>query len=112
MRTPTPPQYVGRGARAVPCVDGLFMDDLVSSNIGFKVARSPMRSPWTMLRLGDLAAIALFVAIIGVVGVLAFYGLALGKFPGPSNWGFGADWECTYPGRGDPVCLKRSPQSK
>ena len=25
------------------------------------------------------------------------------------NWGFGPDWDCTYPGKGEPVCSKRTP---
>ena len=23
-----------------------------------------------------------------------------------SNFGFGSDWHCTYPGKGGPVCIK------
>ena len=48
-----------------------------------------------------------FVAII-VVGLA---GLAVsGHFPLLPNFGFGQDWNCSYLGRGEPVCLKQQPK--
>jgi hypothetical protein len=26
-----------------------------------------------------------------------------------ANWGFGPEWDCTSVGRGEPVCIKKSP---
>jgi hypothetical protein len=62
---------------------------------------------WPPLRAGDVAAIVLLAAIIGVV-LLVFIG-----FPSVprlrDHWGFGLDWECSSPGQGEPVCVKKPP---
>ena len=61
---------------------------------------------WRTLRLGDIAAIVLAVVVIGglVYQAVEFRGRGIG----PSNWGFGPEWECTNPGKGEPVCLKKT----
>ena len=49
---------------------------------------------------------------IGILIVIAMLGIALflGTTARPIllkvNNGFGPDWDCTYPGRGDPICFK------
>jgi len=59
---------------------------------------------WRLMAWRDWAAIAVAVAIVGTVLV------ALVAFPNGfrhSNWGFGPGWECSHPGDGDPVCVKK-----
>jgi hypothetical protein len=47
-------------------------------------------------------------AVIAVMCVAWAMGY-IPRFAKFSNWGFGSDWDCTYPGKGDPVCIKRPP---
>jgi hypothetical protein len=64
---------------------------------------------WRTLRCGDLAAVLLLAAIMGIVAI------AVVKFPNFSrtgNFGFGPDWECSYPGKGEPVCVKKPAPSR
>jgi hypothetical protein len=64
---------------------------------------------WRTLRRGDVVAIFLFAAIMGIVAIAA------AKFPNFSrtgNLGFGPDWECGYQGRGEPVCVKKPASSR
>jgi hypothetical protein len=77
-----------------------------------------MKWLWPTFQRDDVRAVILLIAIVGVLGIFVF---ALGVFPGKfpnigrplnPNTGFGAGWECVHTGAGDPVCLKRLPQSK
>ena len=48
---------------------------------------------------------------VGAVVVLLVCTLALsGHWRLQPNAGFGPGWHCTYPGKGDPVCVKDPPQ--
>jgi hypothetical protein len=56
----------------------------------------------------------LLVVIVLVLGVLLVYV----ELPGFLSFNlvgtkanFGPDWACTYPGKGDPVCLKKPPSN-
>ena len=64
---------------------------------------------WRTLRRGDLVAIFLLAAFVGIAVI------AVIKFPNLSRTGslrFGPDWECTYPGKGEPVCVKKPTPSR
>ncbi len=60
------------------------------------------------LRRGDVLAILLAIALVGGFGALAVTGRwgVLGRWGLLPNFGFGSDWHCTWPGKGDPVCFK------
>jgi hypothetical protein len=68
-----------------------------------------MNLPWPFMTGRELALAAVVVGAI----VVAF-GLFLVRFPGPygalSNFGLGAGWNCSYPGRDVPVCIKDIPK--
>lgn len=57
---------------------------------------------WRAFRFGDVKAVLLLTAIL-VIMFAAFV-----RFPGlTASWGFGPNWECSNPGKGGPVCLKK-----
>jgi hypothetical protein len=60
---------------------------------------------WFVLRRGDVLAILVSAAILVIVAI------ALAKAPPyfgrTGNFGFGPDWGCSYPGDGEPVCVKK-----
>jgi len=58
------------------------------------------------LRPGDYAAILLVIALAAA----ALVGLVKIPFKGNAP-GFGPDWDCSYAGQGDPVCIKKSPKN-
>jgi hypothetical protein len=62
---------------------------------------------WRLLSRKDIAGAAFVAVVVGalLVGYVLFW-------PGYSRVvgtraGLGPDWDCTYPGRGDPVCVKK-----
>jgi len=57
---------------------------------------------WHVFRFGDVTAVLLLAAIL-VIMLVAFVELPVLT----GNWGFGPDWECSNPGKGGPVCLKK-----
>jgi hypothetical protein len=57
--------------------------------------------------------VGLLLAALLVVGVaVAFVGLPGFLRPNlmGTKAGFGPEWTCSYPGKGDPVCVKKSPE--
>ena len=52
----------------------------------------------------DVFSIALASILLVILTLAAVYGSANRAH---FNYGFGNDWVCSYPGRGDPVCVKR-----
>lgn len=65
-----------------------------------------MNRPWLPLRLSDIKAIVLGLALVGAV---AFLAIRFGNVPQQrANAGFGPDWQCTAVGQGDPVCVKKT----
>ena len=64
---------------------------------------------WRTVRRGDVVAIFLLTAFMGIAVV------AVVMFPKLSRTGnlrFGPDWECSRPGKGEPVCVKKSAPSR
>jgi hypothetical protein len=63
---------------------------------------------WHTLRRGDVVAIFLLASIMGIAVILVV------KFPNfpTGNWRFGPEWECIYPGKGEPVCVKKPAPSR
>ncbi len=60
------------------------------------------------LRPGDYAAILLVIA----VAAAALVGLVKIPFGTKGNApGFGPDWDCSYAGQGDPICIKKNPEN-
>ena len=61
---------------------------------------------WLPPRRGDIAAVIVFALLVAAyVGFVSAYpsgGLVLHR-------GFGPEWNCTKIGRGEPVCIKKSP---
>jgi len=50
------------------------------------------------------------IAAVIVIAILLFVFTRYPHFGGlQSNKGFGPEWDCTYPGQGDPVCIKKPP---
>ena len=59
---------------------------------------------WHALSRGTVMSVLVLAAFL----VALFFAYARFSTPGPAgNWGFGPDWECSHPGKGDPVCVKR-----
>jgi hypothetical protein len=59
---------------------------------------------FALLTLRDIAGIAFLIVILGG---LFFVWLISVNSGFTTNGGFGPEWTCTYPGKGDPVCIKR-----
>jgi hypothetical protein len=60
------------------------------------------------LRTGDYAAMLIVIAL-AVLGGIALATVKFqidGKAPG-----FGPEWDCSYAGQGDPVCIKKAPSN-
>jgi hypothetical protein len=53
-------------------------------------------------RLRDFGVILLVV----VAGAATVAGAAYLQSSGAANWGFGPEWQCLWPGKGGPVCIK------
>jgi len=60
---------------------------------------------WYLLKRKDIAAILFAVVIVGGLFVVYVAVPSLGW--SNSNRGFDPSWECTNPGDGDSVCIKR-----
>lgn len=50
------------------------------------------------------------IAVI-IVGALVFILAEYPKGMWHANAGFGPEWHCTYPGQGDPICLRKQPSN-
>ena len=59
------------------------------------------------LTRGDIAAIAFVIGLAIVLILLSPIYPGAGRLR--ANWGFGPDWDCTYPAQGEPVCIKKPP---
>jgi hypothetical protein len=65
---------------------------------------------WYLLTRRDIAAILL---LFGIVGALFFVYVAVPNVGwSNSNRGFGPNWECTNPGYGQSVCIKKLPANE
>ncbi len=66
-----------------------------------------MNWPWPPPRGRDVASIFAIIVIAGaMVFIFARYPQVGGLRP---NTSFGPDWNCVYPGQGDPVCTRKLP---
>ncbi len=67
---------------------------------------------WRLWTWKDYAGLLLVALMIG--GLLAVYvelpGFVNTRVSG-TKANLGPDWHCTYPGKGDPVCLKKQPSN-
>jgi hypothetical protein len=59
----------------------------------------------SLLGRGEWPAIAFVLALIILIGWAALAGGGFYRLK--PNFGFGPDWNCTYVGQGDPVCVKQ-----
>ena len=62
-----------------------------------------VRSAWIYLQFHAREAAAIAVVAAVVAGFLALTYLPYRSM----NFGFGPEWDCTNPGRGESVCVKR-----
>jgi hypothetical protein len=92
---------------ALERIDATLKQDFPRRRI---VLRTTMKWQWPPLQVGDALGIAFVLAILGMFVVLAV------GYPNFSrqatNSGFGADWDCTSTGSGEPVCVKRPDTAK
>jgi hypothetical protein len=70
-----------------------------------------MNWPWPPPRGEDVAGIFIAIAIAGIVLVVFTKYPHVGPLGRTANQGFGSDWNCDFPGSGDPVCIRKSPAS-
>lgn len=63
---------------------------------------------WHLMPRGEIAAMALMAAFI-VVLLFVLAAFPDSSRPTKSNGGFGPRWDCTGPGRGEPICIKVRP---
>ncbi len=58
----------------------------------------------------DIAGVFLAIALIGGTLALAITGRSGQGWMGTvlPHFGFGSDWQCTWVGKGDPVCVKET----
>jgi hypothetical protein len=63
---------------------------------------------WRMLTWKDIAGLSIGALVVGGLLVLL---VEYPTFHRPAakgtDVGFGPGWECTYPGKGDPICVKK-----
>ena len=64
---------------------------------------------WPYLTRRDIAGVGLVILLLGGLAI-AF--LLRPQFFLQANHGFGPDWDCTYPGKGEPICVKRVAPAK
>ncbi len=72
--------------------------------------RAHMNWPWPPPRRGEIAGIlaGMLMAIAIMAALILVFTSYLYNMPQVANWGFGPEWDCTWPGKGDPVCIKKS----
>jgi hypothetical protein len=61
---------------------------------------------WYLLTRRDIAAILLVIALLAVM-LFVYVVFPNLNWSLNSNQGFGPGWECTNPGMGDSVCVKK-----
>jgi hypothetical protein len=60
---------------------------------------------WPLLTLRDIGGIALLIALLAAV---LFASVVGPRINAKTNYGFGPEWDCSAPGKGGPVCVKRA----
>jgi len=61
---------------------------------------------WRLLTWKDIASFPLVIGLVVVFVGFFSYANFQTKLQAPP--GFGPDWSCTHPGKGDPVCVKKA----
>jgi hypothetical protein len=69
-----------------------------------KLFESSLEMNWPYLTREEIAGILLLIVVLA--GVF-FAWVILPNSGLMTNWGFGPEWECSNPGKGGPVCVKR-----
>jgi hypothetical protein len=64
---------------------------------------------WPFPTWREIAGMALVILLLG--GLATAFLLRQDLFL-HANRGFGPDWDCTYPGYGEPICVKRVAPAK
>ncbi|HTR87874.1 MAG TPA: hypothetical protein VMI56_25555 [Reyranella sp.] len=62
---------------------------------------------WRLISRKDIAGAAVAAVIVAglIVGYIVWPGYS--RFTGTQST-LGPDWTCTYPGKGDPICVKKA----
>ena len=60
---------------------------------------------WPCLTARDIRGIVCAVALVAAV---IFASVASPLIRVRVNYGFGPEWDCVYPGKGQPVCIKHA----
>lgn len=68
-----------------------------------------LRLIWANMRLYPRDTIVIAAILILLAAILLLYGYFY--HPGWYARAFGPGWQCTYPGDGDPVCIKEGGKS-
>ena len=71
-------------------------------NFRFWLAALPADRPGVVIMTGFLIVLA-----VGLIVIPHLTGWTAAG--GRTNWGFGPDWTCQRYGKGEPVCLKKTP---
>jgi hypothetical protein len=64
---------------------------------------------WPYLTARDISGILIAVALIAAV---IFASVASPLIRTRTNYGFGPEWDCANPGKGQSVCIKHAPPSE
>jgi hypothetical protein len=59
---------------------------------------------WPYLTRRDIGGILLAIVILGVALLASVFGP---QITARMNYGHGPEWNCSFPGKGDAVCVKR-----
>ena len=59
---------------------------------------------WPYLTLRDVGGI---LAAIVLLAAVLFASAIAPQIRAKINYGFGPEWDCSFPGKGSPVCVKR-----
>jgi hypothetical protein len=55
------------------------------------------------VKRGDIVGVVLVIVFLAIVLVASLVGPDIRR---KVNFGFGPEWDCFYPGKGDPICVK------
>jgi hypothetical protein len=73
--------------------------------------RAPLRRPYfPPLRKGDAKAVLITSVIAaGLSAAMIYYASELHRLQARVNHGFGPEWDCLRPDKGDPICTRAKP---
>ena len=64
---------------------------------------------WPYLTRRDVVGILCAVALVAAV---IFASVVSPLIRARINYGLGPDWDCAYPGKGQPICIKHAPPTR